>query len=387
MFVRPVLRMDQARLDRGARRGVRVLRRGAAPAGAGQPEDRGGQARPVRPEDQPVLCRAGRPLRGADRPGPGAQAEGQATGRAADAVCPRLVLARPRVRLARADAGRRAGLVTRGRRAALVPAAGGRRAAGGVRRGRGRRRCNRCRASAFVLATWSTATVGPDIHVKVGKTLYSVPWRFIGPARRRPRDRRPMVQIFHHGRADRHPRPSSRRASRPTLGHYPPEKIAFRMRTPTWCRTRAAEIGPACRAGHRRPAARSTPCSGCAPPKACSAWPTSTAPPGWRPPAPRRSRSVTRPTAPSRASWPPAPRPTRHQPATGDGGAAAHLHGPAAVRERHRPAHHDAARRWTTTPDGTTTTPLDLRHRYRRPAATTACRPERARTTRRPDWA
>jgi hypothetical protein len=32
----------------------------------------------------------------------------------------------------------------------------------------------------FVLATWSTGTVGPDIHVRVGKTLYSVPWRHIG---------------------------------------------------------------------------------------------------------------------------------------------------------------------------------------------------------------
>lgn len=28
----------------------------------------------------------------------------------------------------------------------------------------------------FVLTTWSTGTVGPDIHVKVGKSLYSVPW-------------------------------------------------------------------------------------------------------------------------------------------------------------------------------------------------------------------
>ena len=27
-------------------------------------------------------------------------------------------------------------------------------------------------------------------------------------------------------------------------GDYPPEKIAFHMPTPTWCRTRAAEIGP-----------------------------------------------------------------------------------------------------------------------------------------------
>jgi transposase len=32
-------------------------------------------------------------------------------------------------------------------------------------------------ARPFVLATWSTAKVGPDIHAKVGKTLYSIPWR------------------------------------------------------------------------------------------------------------------------------------------------------------------------------------------------------------------
>ena len=34
--------------------------------------------------------------------------------------------------------------------------------------------------TAFVLAEWSMARSGPDIHVKVGKTLYSVPWRHIG---------------------------------------------------------------------------------------------------------------------------------------------------------------------------------------------------------------
>jgi hypothetical protein len=33
---------------------------------------------------------------------------------------------------------------------------------------------------AFELATWSRPKVGPDCHIKVGKALYSVPWRFIG---------------------------------------------------------------------------------------------------------------------------------------------------------------------------------------------------------------
>jgi hypothetical protein len=32
------------------------------------------------------------------------------------------------------------------------------------------------------------------------------------------------------------------------MSHYPPEKIAFAMRTPTWCRTQADQIGPHCTA-------------------------------------------------------------------------------------------------------------------------------------------
>ena len=36
------------------------------------------------------------------------------------------------------------------------------------------------------------------------------------------------------------------RAGPPTVAHYPPERIAFHMRTPTWCREVAQEVGPAC---------------------------------------------------------------------------------------------------------------------------------------------
>jgi hypothetical protein len=95
----------------------------------------------------------------------------------------------------------------------------------------------------FVLATWSSGTVGPDIHVRVGKTLYSVPWRHIG----RKVDARAagtMVQIFDQGQLiATHPYQAF--GKRTDFSHYPPEKIAFRMRTPIWCRTRAAEIGEA----------------------------------------------------------------------------------------------------------------------------------------------
>lgn len=32
---------------------------------------------------------------------------------------------------------------------------------------------------------------------------------------------------------------------RTNFDHYPPEKIAFHMRTPTWCRRTAEQVGPA----------------------------------------------------------------------------------------------------------------------------------------------
>lgn len=98
----------------------------------------------------------------------------------------------------------------------------------------------------FVLATWSAAKVGPDIHAKVGATLYSLPWRFLGD-RVDARSTTSMVQFFLGGELIKtHPR--KERGKQTDLGDYPPEKIAFHMRTPTWCRRRATEIGPACEA-------------------------------------------------------------------------------------------------------------------------------------------
>lgn len=96
----------------------------------------------------------------------------------------------------------------------------------------------------FVLATWSTPMVGPDIHAKVGKTLYSIPWRHIG-ARVDARETATVVQFFADGKliATHGRKPSGKQTD---LSHYPPEKVAFGMRTPTWCRTRAGEIGQAC---------------------------------------------------------------------------------------------------------------------------------------------
>ena len=97
---------------------------------------------------------------------------------------------------------------------------------------------------AFELASWSRPKVGPDIHVKVGKGLYSVPWRFIGQ-HLDARASDSHVQLFHAGELVKTHITAVGKGRVTDYGDYPPEKIAFHMRTPIWCRQRAAEIGPA----------------------------------------------------------------------------------------------------------------------------------------------
>lgn len=95
----------------------------------------------------------------------------------------------------------------------------------------------------FELANWSSPKVPPDIHVKVGGALYSVPWRHIG-SRVDARASEASVEIYLDGvLVASHPRIERGRQTNPD--HYPPHKIAFMMRTPTWCRRRGAELGPA----------------------------------------------------------------------------------------------------------------------------------------------
>lgn len=96
-------------------------------------------------------------------------------------------------------------------------------------------------AAPFELARWSTPKVGSDCHIRVGKALYSVPWRLIGTTvDTRETDR--LVEVFVDGvivktwvRVER--------GRQTDFADYPPEKVAFFMRTPTWCRRRAAELG------------------------------------------------------------------------------------------------------------------------------------------------
>ena len=74
----------------------------------------------------------------------------------------------------------------------------------------------------FELAKWSRPKVPPDIHVKVGKTLYSVPWTHIGKvvdARESAR----TVEIYLEGTlVATHVRPE--RGKQTNYDHYPPRR-------------------------------------------------------------------------------------------------------------------------------------------------------------------
>ena len=99
-------------------------------------------------------------------------------------------------------------------------------------------------AGPFVLATWARAKIGTDIHARVDKVLYSVPWRHIGKTAD-VRVTATMVQFFIGGQLVKtHPR--KEKGKQTDFSDYPPEKIAFHMRTPAWCRRQAERIGPAC---------------------------------------------------------------------------------------------------------------------------------------------
>lgn len=95
----------------------------------------------------------------------------------------------------------------------------------------------------YEMAVWSTPKVHPDIHVKVGRTIYSVPWRYLG-RRVDTRQTSRTVEIFVDGELVKtHAR--KEKGKQTDWNDYPPEKVAFFLRTPAWCRHRAKQMGPA----------------------------------------------------------------------------------------------------------------------------------------------
>jgi hypothetical protein len=161
-------------------------------------------------------------------------------------------------------------------------------------------------AAPFELAAWSYPKVGSDCHVKVAGALYSVPWRLIGQ-QVDARATTGRVEVFAGGSLIKTHR-RVERGRQTDWADYPPEKVAFFMRTPMWCRKRAGELGVhvtaliaellEVNALHRLRSAQGV--LGLA---------ESTASSGSIGPANGRSRSETRRIALSKAFWWPGPRP------------------------------------------------------------------------------
>jgi len=94
----------------------------------------------------------------------------------------------------------------------------------------------------FELAGWSRPKVGVDCHIRVGKALYSVPWRHIG-FNVDVKQTEKLVEVFVDATLVK-TWARIERGRQTDYGDYPPEKIAFFMKTPVWCRRKANELGP-----------------------------------------------------------------------------------------------------------------------------------------------
>jgi transposase len=94
----------------------------------------------------------------------------------------------------------------------------------------------------FESVVYTIGTLAPDCHVKSGKAFYSAPWRLMGQ-KVLVRTAGDVVQIFHHDTVvATHVLHLSGRST--NFEHYPPHKIAHTLRTVSWCRAQAEQIGP-----------------------------------------------------------------------------------------------------------------------------------------------
>jgi transposase len=94
----------------------------------------------------------------------------------------------------------------------------------------------------FESVIYTVGTLAPDCHIKSGKAFYSAPWRLMGQ-KLLVRTAGDVVQIFHTDTVvATHVLHLSGRST--NFEHYPPHKIAHTLRSVTWCRTQAAQIGP-----------------------------------------------------------------------------------------------------------------------------------------------
>jgi transposase len=99
----------------------------------------------------------------------------------------------------------------------------------------------------FEIVTWAQAKVARDCHVQVQSSFYSIPWRYVGQTL----DVRigSVIVRFYVGtelvKTHLRGKPGQRQTD---WNDYPPEKAAFFLRTPNWCREQASQLGQHVRA-------------------------------------------------------------------------------------------------------------------------------------------
>ena len=99
--------------------------------------------------------------------------------------------------------------------------------------------------TSFERPYWKRCTVHPDHHIVFDKSYYSLPTRYIGKKVWVKTTKKIVEKIYlNHERIKLHMRAIRSGTWMTDATDYPPEKLAFLMATPTWCRKKAAEYGP-----------------------------------------------------------------------------------------------------------------------------------------------
>jgi transposase len=96
----------------------------------------------------------------------------------------------------------------------------------------------------FEVVTWTQAKVARDCHVQVARTLYSVPYRYIGKTLAVRITVRTVEFYLDEALVKTHRRaPAGHRQT--DWQDYPTDKARFFQRSPDWCREQARTLGPA----------------------------------------------------------------------------------------------------------------------------------------------
>ncbi len=96
----------------------------------------------------------------------------------------------------------------------------------------------------FESPDWKKCRVHPDHHIVFDRAYYSLPTRFIGKEVW-VRGSRGLVQVFFNEQLIKtHMRAECPGTWRTDPSDYPPQKLAYLMATPSYCREKASEVGP-----------------------------------------------------------------------------------------------------------------------------------------------